>query len=544
MLLFKIQLSGENCLEVYKGFPLGASDRLKFRYNQLIKKLQKCREIVKLPHLYNRQSIELIKVAQNVKNDKHQALIINNKLAYNKFIQLCKTMPESNIFTVQKSENSIESMHYIARSLLNNIKNKKGEIIKTLTEFEPLTTAEGEYHAAVDSLETISIHNSNLLEIGKHMKVSSVFLPINLPLYSFILYAFIPGLPLDSVFIRCPELTRKILRKLFAILEIEAIAPKIKILEMPRAEFNLQYVSQSDLIIFTGEYNNATKLLSQHSDKLFIYNGYGVNPVVVHHNGDLDVAVEKIVAMRTFNSGQDCGAPDAILVNDQIFEQFLSKLKEKLSKLKVGSLEENPVDVGPLFNKEQLLKNLQFISGDNRKVHHGGLLDIGKQILYPIIIESGLEQNNYHEFFAPIFNLIRYKNEQELSRYFANRHYKQNAMYASCFGNIDNLKELTGSIVLENQVILDVDTADNEFGGYGRKVNFIHYKGQKASFPILIPRDIANCLRYDRPVHLPQDDRSARDLSPLSPKNQERQAPSPSSYQHLPHSLKELQPEV
>ena len=71
-------------------------------------------------------------------------------------------------------------------------------------------------------------------------------------------------------------------------------------------------------MIFTGRYESAEEVDAQCPYGLFIFQGSGVNPVVVGPEANLSAEVlDHIVTSRAFNGGQDCAAPDAFLVHVQ-----------------------------------------------------------------------------------------------------------------------------------------------------------------------------------------------------------------------------------
>lgn len=380
-----------------------------------------------------------------------------------------------------------------AQKLYNIVEKKQNEIIELLTQFEPHYVAEDEVHGVLDTLKNIDKQYDQLQSILGNVSNASIFLPINLPLYSFILYAGVIGLAVENVFIRCPVVTRSTLQKILDLIEIETIMPHIQVLNIERGEFRQKYVSRSEVIIFTGKYENANRLLNEYPHSLFIFNGYGVNPIVVSKNVDLDIVIQKVVDMRLYNGGQDCCAPDAVLVHDDIYDEFKARLCKKLDTIKVGTFDDPDTKIGPALSKDNVINNVQLMG--QKKVVYGGVLDFIKGIVYPTVLESDLDEDNYHEYFAPIFNLVRYKNDQDLEKYFSHKAFTSTAMFTSLFGDEQYVENKVKDVVLlKDKIVLDVDCGYDAFGGYGKKANFLYYKGKKESQPVLIPRDIQNCL--------------------------------------------------
>jgi len=381
--------------------------------------------------------------------------------------------------------------------LLKNIKLNKNELVNILTDCVSHEEAFDEVDEVIHLFENIDLQLSDLDLIRGKIGDVSVFLPINFPFYGFVLYAVVIGLVSENVFVRCPLLVRNVLHKCLYIIGFNSIFPHIQLLDLDRDSFKKKYVSKSEIIIFTGKYENANLLQSLFPKALFIYNGAGINPIIVSNDADLDLAVRKTIDMRVYNSGQDCAAPDAIFVQKLVYNKFIDKLSSALDKIEVGDYKIPSVRVGKSMSINNLIKNIEFLK--DRKIIYGGLFDFGRGIMYPTIIESTFLENNYFEFFSPIFNVIYYNEDQDLKKFFNNEQYKQYSMYLSCFGSSEvAVNAHSEDTLLKNNIVLDIDEGYNDFGGYGKKANFIYFKGKKYYKPILIPRDVAQCLNDDQ----------------------------------------------
>ncbi len=110
-----------------------------------------------------------------------------------------------------------------------------------------------------------------------------------------------------------------------------------------------------DKIAFTGS-TEVGRLIRQQSagsgKKLSLELG-GKSPFIVFADADLDAAVEGLVDSIWFNQGQVCCAGSRLLVQESIEAHFLSKLKRRMSQLRVGSPHDKSIDVGSLVSREQ-----------------------------------------------------------------------------------------------------------------------------------------------------------------------------------------------
>ncbi len=82
----------------------------------------------------------------------------------------------------------------------------------------------------------------------------------------------------------------------------------------------------------------------------------GKSPFIVFENADLDSAIEGVVNGIWFNEGQVCCAGSRLLVQEGIHDEFIKRLKRRMSKLRVGNPLDKAVDMGAISNAEQLKK--------------------------------------------------------------------------------------------------------------------------------------------------------------------------------------------
>lgn len=369
--------------------------------------------------------------------------------------------------------------------ILNRILQNKDSITKILLEIESYETIEDEFFRSIDCLKNIKIEKEFLEQ--SRVNYISAFFPVNLPLYSLIIFGFVPSLMSKKIFIGAPEVITSTLKKVKNI--IFDNDNSIYISQLDRNAFVADFVKQSEVILFTGRYPSIKMLEKRFPNKLIIYNGAGINPIVVNKNTNMSFACDKIIHARTFNGGQDCAGPDAILVHTSIYKNFLRTLKGKLKKVKIGDYENKKVKIGKLL-KPLYLDELENIF-KKEYIVFGGRLNKNKKIIYPTIISKPLKQyKNYVEFFSPIFWVAEFKNEQELRDYFESKNYCNFAMYVSVFG--DTLRfTIPDSVVLKNKIVMDVERGNLPYGGYGKKTQFISYKGIRKTKPILISKEIS-----------------------------------------------------
>ena len=80
----------------------------------------------------------------------------------------------------------------------------------------------------------------------------------------------------------------------------------------------------------------------------------GKSPFIVFEDADLDAAIEGVVDALWFNQGQVCCAGTRLLVQEGIYEQFISRLKLRMQKLNIGAPLDKSTDMGSLISATQL----------------------------------------------------------------------------------------------------------------------------------------------------------------------------------------------
>src|SRR3989442_4199171 len=78
----------------------------------------------------------------------------------------------------------------------------------------------------------------------------------------------------------------------------------------------------------------------------------GKNPTIVTARADLDKATEGVMRSAFGFSGQKCSACSRVYVERPVFDQFVQKLVDKASRLRVGDPLKRDVYMGPVINEK------------------------------------------------------------------------------------------------------------------------------------------------------------------------------------------------
>jgi acyl-CoA reductase-like NAD-dependent aldehyde dehydrogenase len=104
----------------------------------------------------------------------------------------------------------------------------------------------------------------------------------------------------------------------------------------------------------------------------------GKNPLLVLRDADLSLAVQCALDGGFFGTGQRCTASSRILVEDEIYNNFIEALGTRVAALRVGDALDPNSQMGPAVSETQLAQNLFYV---DIAVKEGGRLICGGKAL-------------------------------------------------------------------------------------------------------------------------------------------------------------------
>lgn len=108
-------------------------------------------------------------------------------------------------------------------------------------------------------------------------------------------------------------------------------------------------------ISFTGNCETGARIRELASSRLkeLILELGGSDPMIVMDDADIEKSVDGAVRGRFYNAGQTCTAVKRLIVHEKISNEFIARLKEKVSALNVGNGLGPKTDMGPLNSAMQ-----------------------------------------------------------------------------------------------------------------------------------------------------------------------------------------------
>lgn len=354
-----------------------------------------------------------------------------------------------------------------------------------------------EIERCVEFLERLEL-NRPFFE--RRVRCVTSYLPLNQPIYATTCFGIIPSLLADSAWLRPPTAMHGHYRKLLESLQLERFFPNLNVSFADKETFVSQTAALSDVVIFTGTPENATKVRKSYLKRtLFILNGAGHNPLVVSADASIDTAIESALRVVLYNQGQECAGPNSILVHRQVYGEFIRRLREELLKCEdyVGDYARKENIVGPNSDPDHTLKVVKMFKEYREHCTYGGEINPISGLIRPTVFERPLSLGgNYKEFFAPVFFVQSYAEDAELAGYFEHPLYAPNSMYVSLFGSSRYIDGLVASgkhdanTVLNNTDLHVVEKGYNPYGGYGVAASCLYVNGERIAKPTLPQRDI------------------------------------------------------
>ena len=145
--------------------------------------------------------------------------------------------------------------------------------------------------------------------------------------------------------------------------------------------------------------------------------GKGAN--IVFEDAPIDEAVEGVVNGIFFNQGHVCCAGSRLILQENIQDEFLEKLKNRISLIRIGNPMDKNTDLGAINSSAQLARIKEIadsgeIEGSQRWSPNCTLPTTG--FWYPPTIFTGVSQSHRiarEEIFGPVLSVLTFRTPQE-----------------------------------------------------------------------------------------------------------------------------------
>ncbi len=250
-----------------------------------------------------------------------------------------------------------------------------------------------------------------------------------------------------------------------------------------------------DKIAFTGSTDVGRTLRHQTAGsgkKLSLELG-GKSPFVVFEDADLDGAIEGVVDAIWFNQGQVCCAGSRLIVQENVADKFIQKLKARMEHMRVGDPLDKAIDMGAIVDQTQWDTIDHWVKtgvSEGAECYQPNIQLPAKGLFYKPTLLTGLDPASstvQEEIFGPVLVSLTFRTPAEAIELANNTRY---GLAASVWSDNINLvldaasKIKAGSVWVNSTNLFD---GASGFGGY-RESGFGREGGKEGLFEYVRPK--------------------------------------------------------
>ncbi len=180
-----------------------------------------------------------------------------------------------------------------------------------------------------------------------------------------------------------------------------------------------------DMVSLTGDTSTGRELMglaSKSLKRVHLELG-GKAPFIVFEDADLDAAAEGAVVGNLVNGGQDCTQAARFYVHESIHDAFLTRVVDRLKKVRLGVPLERSTDLGPLVSARQRDKVEEYVrigQKEGAALAHGGARPKDKALAKgffhePTVLDRCAQDMRVvqEEIFGPVMTILTFAAEDE-----------------------------------------------------------------------------------------------------------------------------------
>lgn len=145
----------------------------------------------------------------------------------------------------------------------------------------------------------------------------------------------------------------------------------------------------------------------------------GKSPLLVFEDADVESAVDWALFGSFFNQGQVCVASSRLLIHNQLQNEFLKRLSDRLARIEMGKPLDESTEMGPVISQNHLHKIEEYIhigQSEGATLYTGGqrIQRDGYYITPAVFTDVNQEMRIVQEeIFGPVITLQSFDHEEE-----------------------------------------------------------------------------------------------------------------------------------
>ncbi len=306
---------------------------------------------------------------------------------------------------------------------------------------KPINAAKGEIAAAANCFEYYAgavnkfygqtipgAANGTLLTFREPMGVCALITPWNFP-FLITCWKVAPALAMGNCVVIKPAGVTPLSALALADLSVEAGIPAgvINVLTGPGSSTGEALIKHPLVrkISFTGSTEIGTHIMKVAADgiKRISLELGGKSANIIFADTELDSCIESSLFSVFDNAGQDCCSRSRFLVEEKIFELFVTKFVERTKKMKLGPTASEDTEMGPLITPQHRKSVCNYLDiGDKEgaeklcggEVPKDGILAKGNYLTPAVYVKVNTGMRIVQEeIFGPVVCIMPFKTEDE-----------------------------------------------------------------------------------------------------------------------------------
>lgn len=380
---------------------------------------------------------------QDILNPANQQIIAKapkaTKEETEKAIHMAKTAFESGVWSERTPQERAQTLLEIAE--------KMEESMDELADLEMQNNGKTRREAQADAAEAANTFryyagllnhpNGQIYEASQDMQtmivkepmgVAGLIVPWNFPLLMSV-WKMAPALAAgNSIILKPAEITPMTAVKVFELMDQTSLPKGVAHLVMGSGSIVGQAIAESDhvdIVSFTGSTGVGRQIMKAATGnlkKVSLELG-GKSPNIIFDDADLETAVDYALFGIFMGAGQVCSSGSRILVQEGIYDKFVTTYVARAKAIKVGPGNEESSEVGAIVSKKHMESILEYIRIG--KEEGATLLCGGKRIerdgmekgffIEPTVFTDVTSDMRIvrEEIFGPVVVIQKFKDEEE-----------------------------------------------------------------------------------------------------------------------------------
>lgn len=325
--------------------------------------------------IINPANQEIIAKAPKATKEETKEVIQIAQAAFERGIWSDQTPGERATVLFQIADKMEENMDVLSNlEVENNGKTKReaqsdaAESAKAFRYYGSLLMSQtDEVFEASDDLQTMIVKEP----IG----VAGLIVPWNFPLLMSV-WKIAPALAAgNSIILKPAEITPMTVAKVFEIIDQTDLPKGVAHLLMGSGSLVGQTIAESDdvdVVSFTGSTEVGRSIMQAASGnlkKISLELG-GKSPNIIFDDADIDLAVDYSLFGIFMGSGQVCSSGSRILVQENMYDDFVKKYTKRAQTIRVGAGNDEQAEMGAIVSEKHMESILDYIQiGQNEGAH-------------------------------------------------------------------------------------------------------------------------------------------------------------------------------